>query len=1083
MSADPHSTLIGNRYVILDQLGHGGMGIVYRATDRLTDQVVALKRVLPVTDTRLDSPDREEILFALTQEFKVLAGLRHPNIISVLDYGFDADGMPYFTMEYLENAKTILKAANASSTAKQVEMVFQLLQALNYLHRYGILHRDLKPENVLTVGGQVKVLDFGLSVWHEHAASSETSGTLAYIAPEILNGDTASPASDLYAVGVIGFEIFAGHHPFYDSSITKLINNIMSVEPEVTVMDVDVVIIEILERLLQKDPRDRYQDAARVIQIITNAQVYSLPAETTAIRESFLQAAPFTGRDAEIKMLVDNLDALATSKGYARLLGGESGVGKSRLIDELRVHALVKGVSVLRGQSIREAGNPFQIWREIVRRLCLMVDLTDFQAAILKPVVPEITRLLDREVPDAPALESGAAQDRLFTTIENLFRACPRPLLILLEDLHWTDNASLLLLVRLTRLTNDRPILFVGTYRDDERPELPTNLHTMEVMTLRRLGKAAVEELAVSMLGEGGRDSRIQTLLQNESGGNVFFLVEVVRALAEQSGQLDKISADELPPKIFAKGIHDILTNRLRLVPPEAQSLLKLAGVMGRQIDLALLKAAEPSVNLDFWLANCSTSAILEVEDAQWRFSHNKLRDGLLDGLSADELRELHRRAALVKEQVYPDGKGHLAGLAQHWEAVGDFARAAGWYQKAGKEAEEAYTPEEAIEYYQKALRYLPENPESRAARIAIYNGLGKMLRWQTRFDEAAEIYQQMRLTAEASNDQIALARALIGSGDVQNSLGNRQAALDYAQQAAEAARGVGKAAEPELADALGGVAWCHYRLKDYEHSRGIAQEALTLSTRLNLQNEMARAQSLLGIVNFMLGDSAAGIQAMEAALKVTYELGDKRDIGIKLNNLGEMHRLLSNYDEAAHYFEEALLIFGEIGYRDAELATLTNLGSVNVERSEYASAEACLRRVIEQTEGDWWGLGETYLSLTRALIGLGKEEEAFTSAQHTLNWSIKAGDQEMSGKAWRILGQLGGQLGVMPVLDGKTSTPAACFQSSLDIFAEDNLERALTLREWAFYEFDQENTQAGNDLLHHARRIFNQLGIDEETV
>src|SRR5262245_25672679 len=227
MTAGTVSVLFGKRYVLQALLGEGGMGAVYQAFDRLTGTSVALKRVLAPTE-QLSFNSRSEAVdprMALAQEFQVLASLRHPNIISVLDYGFDDQRQPYFTMDLLGGAKTILRAGQGKPITSRVNLLIQTLQALAYLHRRGIVHRDLKPGNVLVSGGQAKVLDFGLSV--DMGQASGVVGTLAYMAPEVLNGEPASTASDLYSIGVIAYELLSGHRLFDADSVSDLIDHIL----------------------------------------------------------------------------------------------------------------------------------------------------------------------------------------------------------------------------------------------------------------------------------------------------------------------------------------------------------------------------------------------------------------------------------------------------------------------------------------------------------------------------------------------------------------------------------------------------------------------------------------------------------------------------------------------------------------------------------------------------------------------------------------------------------------------------------------------------------------------------------------
>ncbi|MBC7871029.1 MAG: serine/threonine protein kinase, partial [Chitinophagaceae bacterium] len=302
-----NTNIIGRRYQLHNLLGQGGMGAVYRAADRLTGQQVALKRVISPEDTIefSSSYNLGDFRLALAQEFKLLASLRHPHVIEVLDYGFDGERQPYFTMELLEHAKTVLDAGKGRPLELKIKLIAQMLQALTYLHRRGILHRDLKPANVLVIHDEVKLLDFGLSVMRDHAHddSGATAGTLAYMSPEVLIGNPATEASDLYAVGMIAFELLAEKYPFNLLDIGALVNHVLYSVPDFTSLGVDIPLTMVLQRLLQKEPPDRYSSANEALVALSEAVEQSIPLETVATRESFLQAARLVGRETEIDQL------------------------------------------------------------------------------------------------------------------------------------------------------------------------------------------------------------------------------------------------------------------------------------------------------------------------------------------------------------------------------------------------------------------------------------------------------------------------------------------------------------------------------------------------------------------------------------------------------------------------------------------------------------------------------------------------------------------------------------------------------------------------------------------------------------
>src|SRR5690606_28002722 len=156
--------------------------------------------------------------------------------------------------------------------------------------------------------------------------------------------------------------------------------------------------------------------------------------------------------------------------GTSWLVGGESGVGKSRLLSELRTLAMVKGALVLRGQAIGDGGSPYEMWRQPMQWLALLSDLNARTAAVLKPVVPNIEQFTDASIGEAPSIDPRSAQTRLFTTVSDLLRQRQTPTLIILEDLHWADDESLALLAWLNRLAMQMPLMIVGSFRDDEAP-------------------------------------------------------------------------------------------------------------------------------------------------------------------------------------------------------------------------------------------------------------------------------------------------------------------------------------------------------------------------------------------------------------------------------------------------------------------------------------------------------------------------------------------------------------------------------------------------------------------------------------
>ncbi|MCP3961795.1 MAG: AAA family ATPase [bacterium] len=752
--------MIGKRYDVLSELGRSSMGVVYLATDRLTGTRVALRLVTAPLVEPEDGGEPSEDRLELSRQLRHIASLRHPNIVGVVDYGFDEEMRPYYTQKLIEQPRELFEAGRGQPFEARLDLVLQTLQGLTYLHRRGVVHGDLRPRTVLVEERAVRLVNFGLSALRE----AEEGAEAPYLAPELLRGESASPATDLYAVGMLTYELLSGH-PARDSSAVR------DGSPEISTRDFDGALVPVLEKLLAEEPADRYSEAGKVIHDLTGALGRPLPEETAAIRRSFLEGARLVGREADVERLDGLLTAVLRSRGDALVVAGESGVGKSRLLEELRAMSLAEGALVLAGSAIAEGFVPYHSWRRILSHLLLTVDVDDREAAVLERHVPG---LLDLEVEPVPDLDPQAARQRFVEVARGLFGRLERPAVIILEDLHWVGSESLHLWLELARSAENLPLLLVGSYRDDERPDLAMVLSEVPQLKLGRLGREAVCDLAESMLGPPGRDQVLVELLERETGGNAFFLVEVVRALAEEAGRLDRIDPSRLPEQITTGGIRRVVERRLERLPKRVRPLLRLAAVAGREIDLELLAALDEGFQARLWLRFCADQAVLEVDEGRWRFANESYREALLDGLRAAERRAAHRQVAEAIAAVHGVGEGWAPLLAHHWAAAADVSDpeatglAVDYLERAGHAATASCAHAEASRLLNRGLRLLGTLPGSaRRVRqeIRFQLDLGGALIMSLGFTapEVGQAFARARELSESTGDSRHRTPALLG--------------------------------------------------------------------------------------------------------------------------------------------------------------------------------------------------------------------------------------------------------------------------------------------------------------------------------
>ena len=291
--------LLNNRYELLEQLGKGGMAEVYRARDRMLERSVAVK-VLREGYSRDPA-----FLDRFRQEAKAAANLSHPNIVTVHDFGLE-EGQLFIVMEYVPGTdlKTLVKQRGRFSPEEAIPLLIQACAGIGYAHRAGLVHCDVKPQNLLvTPDMRLKVTDFGiaraLSTIHPDEKSEVVWGSPQYFSPEQASGAAPSPASDVYSLGVIMYEMLTGSLPFHATTSAELARLHLEAEPvpvSELLPDIPPTLDQILTKVLSKEPSQRYRTAdqfGRVLMNFGNAKTspsLALTPEVTAVKGSGLPA-------------------------------------------------------------------------------------------------------------------------------------------------------------------------------------------------------------------------------------------------------------------------------------------------------------------------------------------------------------------------------------------------------------------------------------------------------------------------------------------------------------------------------------------------------------------------------------------------------------------------------------------------------------------------------------------------------------------------------------------------------------------------------------------------------------------------
>ncbi len=267
--------VLAGRYELLQPLGSGGMGMVFKAHDRKLDETLALKVLRP------EAAGREDMARRFHSEIKLARKVRHPHVCAIHEYGEDG-ALRYITMEFIEGVdlRQVLARDGAFAPARAYELALQVAGGLKAIHDAGVIHRDLKTPNImLDPAGQAHLMDFGIAKRADHQGPSTSTGAVAgtpeYMSPEQARGESVDERSDLYALGVVIFELFAGRVPFKgDTPVATIFKHIQEAPPlsGPGAPALPPALVPILARCLAKEPSHRYGSAAELITALDKAR-------------------------------------------------------------------------------------------------------------------------------------------------------------------------------------------------------------------------------------------------------------------------------------------------------------------------------------------------------------------------------------------------------------------------------------------------------------------------------------------------------------------------------------------------------------------------------------------------------------------------------------------------------------------------------------------------------------------------------------------------------------------------------------------------------------------------------------------
>lgn len=1052
--SDAPQSLDGGRYRILTTVGQGGVGTVYLGEQLPLGRKVALKVL------REEFSGNLQVRRRFSREARAAAGLIHPNIATVFDFGAEEDGTLYLAMEFIRGRSLADFMLTGLTPRELVAVVEPILGALAYSHARGVIHRDLKPDNILIanltganerpsaaeIEGRpelVKLVDFGIATTVRGGPSdidgfTETGegtvvGTPLYMSPEQARGGRIlTPASDLYAVGVLLFEGLTGRHPFAGLSEGETPMDIMirhvSMPAPPLVPPPGVFVPEVLReavlRCLRKTPGDRFTSAAELKHLIASAAGELRGEVTIAVAtdasDTQLDAArvtdpeqpwteqapairlnvPLVARQQERHALQALVQRAQEGVGQVVLLEGEAGVGKTRIATWL-AHALAEAGAVrwVQGAFLKDGGG-LRGMRDALEALFGVRHLPPDKARRVLASAGGDLLVRFLRPPEGEASPPRGARQALFALLVRVIEAtsADAPLLILLDDVHWAgpELGELLEYLAVEARYRSLRVAIVCTLRpEDMAADRPLS------EAFRRLSRyegETVERLALRRFGEGETRALIQQVLPASGGledhvvrrsaGNALHVIQLLRYLHHeglmtwnvetQRYDVDAGAALGVPP-----GLADLLLLRVRQIEDvhEAQGaltdLLERCAVLGEQFLFNTL--AEMCGDLGIDAVDHGVDALLQEGLLRTvkgqgvdllRFDHALLREALLEQLSGTRrLRRLHELAGVATETTHRrDLDGVALDIAIHAEAAGQTDRAHVFFIRAGDAARRGRRVRDALGCYERALAAAPDD----SAGLLLGRRIGDLLFRLGEFARAERVFRDVLDPAPdepTDTDIVQLVRARLGLGRLAVARGDQHAAMAHFD------------AGIALGETRGLGKWIRAgRVERVRllHQRGdlptaeVEAEAI-LTEAAKTGDAWGEAEALAALARILAARGSRRSDELAVRAQEQFAaLGSDDNVAIVLRDRAHQARTRGDAAAGARLFAEARTRFEALGDRAEVARCLNGLGEVARQLGRLGVARSAYARASETFRN----LGARS-DLATALVNLGMTELA----------------------------------------------------------------------------------------------------------
>ena len=1018
-------------YLIHRELGKGGMGTVYVAT--VEEPVAGLAQGAEVAVKLIHPELLSDASFfkRFLREVEIGKAVQHENVVRTWDAGTEqGDGVDlnYIVMELVEGQtlRDLLDELGKVPEDLCRHIGAEVCKALEAVHAAGIIHRDVKPENVLITKDQVlKLMDLGCARLQEEAVKlSQTGqfvGSLLYAAPEqfLGGGGQLDGRADMYALGLVLYELATGRHPFRDDDIALVLRRQIQEEPR-RPGDVNPQLSayfeELLLQLLAKDREERFSDAgalARVLEEGEGSEWWQRQSERirsktkrSLRRIRIPRETALHGREQSLAQLRARFERARQGQGQVAIVKGEAGVGKTRLVDEFitRLQQDEAEVDFLFGG--RRAGDPPKPYPAFTEALQEHLGAGIGLPQRLKDVLKDHPTLAPGLAAPLPPDSAPGGQPPTGESLAEAFEqtmlglAARRPCVCLVEDLHAASEEERALFARLALAASSVPLLLIGTARrglDREwEGELGRHGHVGEI-SLARLSPEDLQRLLRDALGSERLAGDLAAEIALKSDGKPFVVFEILRSLRENQFLRQALDGSWVSTSVIRKidvpaSVRDLVRARIAVLEEEDRELLEAAACLGPSFDPTLAGEAlglRRIPTLKRYARLEDRTRLVRSAGNHYEFDQFQIPEILYAELDDERRRDLHAAIAdalAEREEFDPDDADDeaICLLASHALRGGRIEEARDLFQRALNYLEGCYRNEAAVQMADWALAL--EGLLEGAARAEVL--LRKAERLGTlglRDAESAALVEAAGL-AQESGEGLLRARTLRALGWHLLSRSRLDEARTRLEQALTFARDAGaEDEEARITGLLGNVAAMRGH---HEDARGLFEKHLALARAAGDHAAESIATGNLGVTLQHLGRYEEAHERYVRQLTLARETGNRTSEGVALANLGLLQGMLGHAAEARKTLEEARTLLRTLGDVVPEGYALHRLGEVAAQAGDATQAEMLYEQaLLLWREVDYpCGVVEGLIGLGRLLARQDRSQEAVRHLKEALS-------------------------------------------------------------------------------------------------